>query len=412
MQGPVHSSDQRLVSSVCTLCALACDSQLALTKHCTRRKRWLESLSAGRRATELDESFAHLTNILVDTETLIWLDSCDVQTARAAVVLAKQTGATIHVGQSTGSHAVKSVMSNAGWFGTTLSEVAARARLIVTLGDGALRESPLLAERFFRSQTQLAAPRWLHISAHPSSVSITNEAQFVPHGQIHWPRENWFEQLSSLALAIQQPSSQLIATAVTDFASSELLTQLRTAEQIVWIWDIDDLHFATDELIVRRLLSIANSLNEAGRCSLLPLDMNIGRVTAEETLLWLTGCPGTACWQGGRWHCSPRYSGYSLEQWSAAFSKIILISNLPCDRSLPNLPATVTLHARPAVRPGEIQVAGVGIECSGHLFRGDRGTVHFAQAAQSGELPTASHILNRLTQRASSARAVRVHHAG
>jgi len=349
------------------------------------------------------EALEPLSDLVVDTETLIWLDACDVQTARAAVTLAKQTGATIHVGQSTGSHAVKSVMSNSGWFGTTLSEVAARSQLIVTLGDGVLTESPLLAERFFRSRTQVSQPQWFHISAHESSVSAASESQIAPNGRLHWPYATWFEQLSNLARNIQQPVSQQPELVTNEYTSSELLARLSSAEHVVWIWDIDDLHFGTDELIVRRMLSIASSLSETGRCSLLPLDMNVGRVTAEETLLWLTGCPGTACWQGDRWYRSPRYSGYSLDQWSDAFSKILLVSNLPSDRSLPNLPATVTLQSRPAVRQGEIQVASVGIECSGHLFRGDRGTVHFAQATQPHNLPSAAQLLTLLPQRARAA---------
>ena len=369
------------------------------------------------------ETNGPLSNLIVDTETLIWLDSCDVQTARAAVSLAKRSGATIHVGQSTASHAVKSVMSNAGWFGTTLSEVAARAQLIVTLGDGVLSESPLLAERFFRSRDETSQARWLHISSHEprvSTSSISNTLTAAPDGWLRWPREDWFEQLSRLACDIQPSASTQLSSQRTNSQEAdslrvdstrgkvgteqelccvdyfELVDQLKAADQVVWIWDIDDLHFGTDELVVRRMLSIANTLNEAGRCALLPLDMNIGRVTAEETLLWLTGCPGTACWQGDRWDRVSRYAGYSLEQWADAFPKILLISNLASDRSLPNLPATVTLQAKPALRSGDIQVAAVGIECSGHLFRGDRGTVHFCEATQSSARPSALQLLNSL----------------
>ncbi len=423
MQGPVSASDQRLNSQHCTLCALVCDSRSGLTNQCTRRNRWLQSPASAHFATECIDPHDPLMNLVVDAKTLIWLDACDVQTARAAVALAKQTGATIHVGQSTGSHAVRSVMSSGGWFGTTLSEVAARAQLIVTLGDGILSESPLIAERFFHSPTRRSQPTWLHISAHEAGRPSLSDSSSTPHPRLHyatlhWPRETWFSELSNLALQIQQPdlhppitaenlslrpTAMLTKSNASRVSSLDLLAQLRLSSQVVWVWDVDELRFGTDELIVRRLLSVASSLNEAGRCSLLPLDMNVGRVTAEETLLWLTGCPGTASWLGDRWYRSESYSGYSLEQWASAFPTILLISNLASDRSLPNVAATVTLQSRPACHVSQIQVAAVGTECSGHLFRGDRGTVHYLQATEPRTLPSAAELISQLAQRLNAA---------
>ena len=115
-----------------------------------------------------------LASVKLDASSLIWLDSCDVQTTRAAVATAQRTGATIHVGQSPGSVAVKSAMFGGAWFGTTLAEVPARAELIVTVGDGLLSEAPLLADRFFKTPERSTAPRstaphWIHISAHEQS---------------------------------------------------------------------------------------------------------------------------------------------------------------------------------------------------------------------------------------------------
>ena len=318
-----------------------------------------------------------------------------MQTTRAAIQLAQRVGATIHVGQSTGSHATKKVVSSGGWLGTSLSEISARADLIVTLGDGVCREAPLLSERFFQSLTRSTQPNWIHISQHSGDWGTSSVR---PCEVIHWPRAQWFDLLSQLAMYLLDPSD--VPDQIKRPAIKQLTTQLLAAKQTVWLWDVDELHFQSDELIVRRMLSIAQTLSEQSRCNLLPLDLNVGRVTAEETLLWLTGCPTTATWDGERWYRSPRYADYSLEQWSVAFSNIVLVSSLASDRSLPNLPASITFQTTPTTQKHEFQVAAVGTDCSGHLFRGDRGVVLYAESTTSSELPTAAELLTQLMENA------------
>lgn len=386
-------------SAICTLCGLMCDLSLDCTNRCDRRNRWISLVPPRSRETVSAILSERLFKTKLDARSLIWLDSCDVQTTRAAVQLARRLAATVHVGQSTGSHAVKNVMASEGWLGTTLSEIAARSELVITIGDGLRSESPLVAERFFHSQTQSNQPYWLHISQHAEDHDLafaTNSPAISPNEVIRWPRDQWFDRLSQLALILQQP--ELSANASSSI--SQLSARLLAAKQSIWMWDVDDMHFQSDELTVRRMLSIARTLSDKTRCALLPLDLNIGRVTAEETLLWLTGCPTTATWSGESWYRSPRFADYSLEQWSAAFSSIILVSNLASDRSLPNLPADITIQTSPVSQAHEVQVAAVGRDCSGHLFRGDRGVVLFAEATSKSELPTAAQLLMQLLENA------------
>lgn len=387
------SSSLDRVTSHCTLCGLMCDTAADLPNGCARRECWLATLPHRKREFQADDgALERFGRIQLNDRTLIWLDACDVQTTRAAVQLARSIGGTIHVGQSTGAHAVKSVMASDGWFGTTLSEVAARAEMIVTLGDGLSSEAPLLGDRFFRSTTRDTQPYWLHISPHAqgnASQASGEGNRAAPDEYIHWPREQWFERLSQLAMGLL-PAMQNVSLAEADLAR-----RLQAVKQSVWMWDVDDLHFQVDELLIRRLLSIARTLNEQARCALLPLELNVGRVTAEETLLWLTGCPTTATWMGDHWYRSPHYSAYSLEQWSDAFSSILLVSTLASDRTLPNLRTSMTLQTQPASQPHEIQVAAVGLDTSGHLFRGDRGAVHFLQATSPSGLPAAASLLTQ-----------------
>ena len=388
---------------ICTLCGLMCALRPSQSNHCNRLGRWLAAAPLPQREMLSSDVSQRLSKVKLDAGTLIWLDACDVQTTRAAVLLARQVGATIHVGQSTGAQAVKSVIASDGWLGTTLSELSARAELIVTLCDGAISQSPLLAERFFQSQTRAIQPVWIHISQHAGDDKLEcqvseNGMCVKPHELIHWPRAQWFERLSQLAIGLQPPESQVSPTTVPTIAN--LSAKLLAAKQSVWLWDVDELHFQFDELIVRRMLGIASFLSERARCTLLPLDLNIGRVTAEETLLWLTGCPTTATWSGRHWYRSPRYTDNSLAQLSAAFSSIVLVRSLESDRRLPSFPTDLTIDTGPAKQQHELQVAAVGRDCSGHLFRGDRGAVLYVESTLSSELPTAAELLTQMTENA------------
>ncbi len=382
-----------------------CDLRMPQSKQCNRLNQWLAEAPSPVPEKPASDVPQRLARVKLDAGTLIWLDACDVQTTRAAVRLARQVGATIHVGQSAGSHAVKSVIASDGWLGTTLSELSARAELIVTLGDGVLRKAPLLAERFFQSPARAVQPNWIHISMsqHFSDDVLVGQASgsqlcVTPHNWLHWPREQWFENLTQLALALQPSASQVSLS--TESTITNLSASLLACKQSVWLWDVDDMHFHADELILRRILSMARSLSEWARCALLPLDLNIGRVTAEETLLWLTGCPTTATWSGNHWYRSPRYVGSSLEQLSGEFSSIVLVQSLASERALPNLLTDLTIKTSPPKQPQEVQVAAVGRDCSGHLFRGDRGTVLYVEATSSSDLPTAAQLLTQLTENA------------
>ena len=223
-----------------------CNLRLPNSKQCNRLNQWLaEALSPVPEKPASGVS-QRLASVKLDAGTLIWLDACDVQTTRAAVRLARQVGATIHVGQSAGSHAVKSVIASDGWLGTTLSELSARAELIVTLGDGVLRNAPLLAERFFQSPARAVQPYWIHISIsqHVSDDNFAGQASgnglcVTPHDWIHWPREQWFENLTQLALALQPPESQVSLTPVT--AITNLSASLLAAKQsVLWLQGKDD----------------------------------------------------------------------------------------------------------------------------------------------------------------------------
>lgn len=379
---------------------------------CPRRMAWIESKPshADRQLPirPVQETAQHLAEkFSLGKKSLIWLDAVDVNTVRAAVRLAEIAQATIHVGQSTGSECLHRVITSEGWLGTTLAEVAAHADVIVTVGNGILTEAPLFASRIAqpalrRPNTTAAdkAARWIHLG---SAVQGAIADSPRPSLQLTWQRAEWYAKLTGLLLHVRD---ERIAPAL-DVESRMLLDHLRSARYAVWVWDADEFCSDIDELIIRRLLGVARELSKTARCSLLALDSRVGRVTAEESLLWLTGRSTTAMYDGTFWTTPSHMATYSLEDWRRDFDCILLLRTLPSVQSLPSLAASHWLvpsgqmigSGLPEGR-NATHVASVGCECSGHVIRGDRGTSLCCHSPRVGDpqlptsLPTAEAILN------------------
>jgi hypothetical protein len=329
---------------------------------------------------------------------LWWIDGADVASTRAIVEITQRSGGTIHVGQATGATLVQRTLINEGWLGTTLGEVSTHADLVITLGDCILTENPLLAARFFSRSGDERPLDWWHISA-----EAIDEAELPAHTRrptraLVWPRAQWLERLTAvqrelqLQLHLQGPTHHH-----TTGQESPLAEALLRSQYAVWLWDNSEFTRSIDELVISRLLGIARERTLTARCSLLNLESQVGQLTAEETLLWLTGCTGTATWNGSEWTKPPRYAAYSLDDWQAEFEAIALVRTLPSPGPLPRLRAD--LMVAPATELVEevdgqhrssarsIVVLPVGHGAAGYLQRGDRGTILLVGAAAS-ELDT------------------------
>jgi hypothetical protein len=383
-------------ASHCCLCGLLCsletDSPTASATDglaCSRRRDWLSRPScvdpSGSRQWQAD--LGRIAELFSpDRSTLIWLESADVATVRAAVAVAQASRTTVHVGSSTGAELIQRVMTSEGWLGATLAEVVSHADTIVTLGAGIVREAPLLSERFLQPAVAAGRARWTHITTDSQAA-----AELGASHTLTWPRAEWYARLTELLWSMQPNGS--ISRLTGDLAA--LRAGLQQSQYSVWLWEMDEFCDAVDELIVRRLLGISRRLSVDRRCSLLCLDSNVGRVTALETLLWLTGCHATARYTGDHWMCEPNMVEATLNDWQDRFDSILMIRSLPGLSPLPNL--TAAHYLIPAGTPAWdsidttrlTRVAAVSVDSAGHVFRGDRATTVLCTAGdkESRELP-------------------------
>lgn len=409
-------------TNYCCLCGLGCAITPTLAALCPRRQSWL---SSSRSLSSNDDrpwrtDIGPIAELLQpERRALIWLEAVDVNTTRAAVALAQASGATLHVGESTGSELTQRVLTSEGWLGTSLAEVASRADLVVTLGDGILSEAPLLVERFLQPALDADRAQWLHITSHASST-LGSTSQVIPQGSLHLPRGEWYDLLTALLIELQTNAGGISASPDLQALCAALLQ----SKNIVWLWDADEFCDAIDELTIRRLLGICRVLSTRARCALLCLDANVGRVTAHETLLWLTGCGSTTSYDPQRrcWQRPAGVANFSLHDWQARFDSILLIESVPALKPLPDI--TAAHYLLPACRTAARTMAGsaidpqrrttiatVGVQSAGHLFRGDRATTMLCQVEPSSTRenspPTAAEVLDavraQLNQEVSAA---------
>ena len=246
---------------------------------------------------------------------------------------------------------------------------------MITLGDSILSEAPLLADRFLHRAGAAAGEvvqlEWMHIGS-PSSTPPKGCSQVIELG-----RTAWYAELTDLLLALRSGQASLLENSPL----TPLYAKLQTARYAVWLWETDEFVDSIDELTVRRLAALARWQTEQARGSLLCLESNLGRVTAEETLLWLTGCKTTARWDGAQWHSPPSLREYSMDDWRQAFAARLILRSVPTVEPLPDLDASMLIvPAGQALTASAgdrrvVRVPAVGESSCGLLFRGDRGTV-------------------------------------
>lgn len=441
--------------SHCCLCGLLCSLDCGATgvadsrhesrtdllraidvEDCHRRNQWLAQAhsnkgSATNRTTmaahgSAESQSAQITAIAAlfkpTQRSLIWIDGADVNTTRSAVSLAETICATVHVGQSSGASATHRVLANQGWLGSSLSEVATHADLIVTLGGGLRSEAPLLTQRFLAPALASGRAQWCHVDVHNDDTRVqssgSSASKVTPSFIAVWPRDKWYESLTHILLALQEASpTSGRQRAQTDDSVDALVSKLRRAKNIVWIWDAEEFRDAIDELCISRLLGISRLLMQSARCSLLCLESQVGRVTAQETLLWLTGCSGTADFDGARWSQPLSLGHIPLEEWQHAFDSILVVRSVPSVYPLPDLDASHFMLTEQSMLPDDVEankvtrVSTVGIDSGGHLMRGDRATMMYcaasAPAASESEpaptrLPTAAALLDQVRNQLQS----------
>jgi hypothetical protein len=428
----------------CTLCGLLCAqtstaSSWALND-CSIYRHWTRTTKSSSLRPDLNRlaqaAPEQIRRLLAGAQhPLIWLDTADVLTTRAAVELAGKYAATVHIPQSIGQMSLRRVMANDGWFGTTLAEMAEQSHLVITLGSRWAERIPLLAHRWLSSATGSGRQWWTVHPAGEPFPSSSIPADCTEHlRRLDWPRREWYSRFTQVNQRVAEisgcssggyraPASVIesVRANVNDSLESETAARSRPIAEIAQLadaiaaspsttllWEVSELDEAEDQQLIYRLFQLSQSRSEKAICNLLAIDSEVGRETARATLLWLTGCTGTAQPTGSGWRRPEFVEHFSWSQWQQAFDFILLIRALPSPDPLPQLQSTITLCespevANPDLHHGLIPIAASGMQSEAFLLRGDHGSTLFSKGLagglKTGE-PSARPSANQLLRQA------------
>ncbi|MCC6507898.1 MAG: hypothetical protein IT423_02240 [Pirellulaceae bacterium] len=407
----------------CCLCGLLCPNAMRWPDNdqppdCQRLHAWLNAQDGAplgllnQTSSAGDDRLAEAAQRLaVARRPLIWLESADVDTARAAFLLAQACGATLTVAQSPGAHHIAAMTGTHGTLGTSLAELHQSATLIVHVGDQHLRDMPMLTPRFLAtsstSASSLGPVNHLFLDRCPASW-LSSPAMVTD--QLEWTPDQWLDRLTRTLLALRDDSAAMHRPADrTDFAdesAAQLAEYLLASRYTVIIWHEEQFSDQRDRLVLERLWELSQQISLTTRCTLLPLASDPGRTTAKDALLWLTNRTGPIRFCNGQWQNADVDSGASLEEWQQAHDWILGVRSLPSDRQLPDLQFDLLLDAWCNVSTGSstardqapLPVAALGLDRSGFVMRNDHGLVVHARAATAPAAPmhTAAQAMDEL----------------
>ncbi|HBE68073.1 MAG TPA: hypothetical protein DDW52_07980 [Planctomycetaceae bacterium] len=344
------------------------------------------------RGVSLDESVESvLRNLPADERTLWWIDSADVQATRQIIQLAELRGDDIHIGQSTSTRLHRRVAESSGWLGTTLAEATTHSQLVITLGSEIETEVPQLAKQLVRPEST-----WVHLGEWSSEVVRPDHIIPTAVSGLYALLTEVLLRLRYESLGQRDTNSQLLYSAI---AGSDYTTV---------VWSADQFNDDLDELTLRRLVAISHLVSQTHRFCLLPIEANTGRVTANETLSWLTGYSPSASFDAGRWSSKADRTGWPLEKFRRTFGSIVMFRNVVTANPLPQVGANLSIvpAGYAELAQGEVvEISAVGQGSAGHLMRGDGALSIFCGANQLSlskrhtRQPSALELLTELRER-------------
>ncbi|PMS30554.1 molybdopterin-binding domain-containing protein [Paraburkholderia rhynchosiae] len=435
----------------CPFCPLLCDDLLieshddaTLSVHNTDCPRLEHALtyygaadaqcraSVDGHEVELDVALSRAAQILSSARRpLFGALTTDVAGTRALYTLAAGCGAILDHLHGDAMSAATLALQDRGSFFTTLSEVRARADLLVFFGCQPSRRYPRFFTRTIEGTEAARELVFVGCTPDPAASGLAN----VRIESI-LPDADPFDPFDTLALwsaisdgrtpnALHEHALHAGQVAQTLAVLQALQARIAAARYTVLVYEPTSLPAPHGALLIEALNRIVKASNLSARAGCLALGGDDGALTVNQTVTWLSGLPlrtrvstpsriaGTAPLD----HDPYRYRTARLLAdgeidallWVASFAPPAWPEALPDE-----LPAIVLGHpalAQAATARGAatvfIPVATPGVDSGGHLFRVDSSVVMPLAAARGGgeslsaANPVASSVARIATQLAA-----------
>jgi formylmethanofuran dehydrogenase subunit B len=329
----------------------------------------------------------------------------DIDGMRAALRLARRTGAVMDHAVSSVKYRNLHVLQDAGWITTTLSEVKNRADLLVLFGDGWYTRFPRFVERIVEPDTAMfGAPLVRRVILIDESAAAAGDA--IPERferlTLDAPMRQLPEVLGMLCgLAAGQPVDPARAPGIEAGLLERCIEWMKAAQYGTVVWAAPDLEIAHAELALQMLSRLLRTLNRAGRFAALPLAGSNGDLSANGVHTWQSGVALPASHAGGRIDFDPhRYSAPSLLArhevdclvWISSLSE----SLVPPAYDAPTIVlgrADMQFSTEPQVF---MPVATPGVDAPGSLLRTDKVVSLRLRRLRESTLPSVAQALDQL----------------
>jgi formylmethanofuran dehydrogenase subunit B len=420
----------------CPFCPLLCDDITAVVRDdeiatpdvdCPRLARGLASFSGSTAAckpaidaqdTDLDSALSRAVEILRNARRPLFGGlSTDVAGARALYPLAAGCGAILDHRHGDAMSASTLALQDRGAFFTTLSEIRARADLIVVVGCQPSLRYPRLYERTLGGAGRTRELSFVGCPVDSAATRVANASthSMLEHADLHDVLAIWSALADGRAVSAIRGDTGMAA------ALAALAERIGAARYTAIVYEPAAMPGPHAALLIEALSRIVKAVNRTTRAGALALGGDDGALSVNQAVTWLSGfalrtrvsMPVRLADTPPLDHDPYRYRTERLLAerevdallWISSFQPEPLPSAL--DENVPAIvlghPALSRVLKARAAATVFIPVATPGMDSGGHLFRIDTSVVAPLTAARETGLPTLASIAALLSEALANA---------
>ncbi len=357
----------------------------------------------------LDVAIAKAAALLKDTNLPV-IGGCatDVNGMRGLLALADRCGAVVDNMNFTGARNNFLALQDSGWMNTTLAEVKNRCDLLLVVGTDLEAFAPRFFERYLWNKEAMFLDDTSHREVIYLGKAPSGDASTSPSGQKAQVFECATQGLPEVIAVLRAmvKGQPIRATSVSGIAVADLLAiadKLKAAKYGVVTWAAGALAYAQAELTVQTLSEMIKDLNNATRCSGLPLGGKEGDQTANQVCGWTTGYPARTRFSRGYPEYDPflNDTNFLLANGEAdvlVWVQTFNVNSVPPVTALPTIVvgrSGMTFAKEPDVF---IPVGTPGIDHAGHAYRMDNVVAIRLKKLRDSGLPSTAQVLNAIEQ--------------
>ncbi len=393
-------AETRTRNSVCPFCSLLCDDLevlvagtrlRVLAPDCPQAAAGFAASATPRvrirgRPADYREAVAEAARLLAASRLPLFAGlGCEGSGMRAALALARATGAVLDHLHGDTLFANLRPMARQGWVTATLAEIRNRADLLLFFGTDGRRLAPRLHER-------LRIPR-----PGVRLIYLGEDLEPGPGGEfLPCPRARLHDFAAALRARLR--GRRVAADGEERRRLDDLAGALRAARYAVIVWAAGAFPAATAELTVAGLAGLLRDLNATTRAVGLPLAAGDGLSCANTVTLWQTGVPlRTRLAPDGPEHEPRLWRGATLCEARRVDALLWISALSPIPPPGTDLPTIALLHPdAQSARPAAVEIAvGVpGLDHGGFLDRTDGVVSLPLKGLRSSPLPPVARVLD------------------